>query len=151
MPHQALSTENGYHGCHCVDVEGQRLIVMIGQLDEEGLTPSAPSSQYPEGRSIPLLAFTWTASGKSWTPLTVKSSYNPVFRVGHCSVVFHKKRVMMFGGHRSIPGKDGQGTMQYLNDLWSLNLQKKAWSVLRVTGEPPRPRAYASMDLVGPR
>ena len=86
--------------------------------------------------------------------LVSATSPAPRFRKAHCAVS-QRRRVFLFGGvdDQVPPGADarssGSKSSTYFNDMWSLNISKRAWRRFSVTGTPPSPRAYAAMARTG--
>ena len=74
-----------------------------------------------------------------WTKPAIQSKRVPGGRSGHKMVFFHNL-VWLFGGI------DSHGT--YLNDIYTLNLEKWQWSSVPIEGKMPAPRAFHSMDVL---
>jgi hypothetical protein len=96
-------------------------------------------------------------SERSWRRVDMENNATnpaPKFRKAHCAVS-QRKRVFLFGGvddHVSPGATTGSAkAATYFNDMWSLNISKRAWRRFVVSGTPPTPRAYAAMSRVGER
>lgn len=74
-----------------------------------------------------------------WMKPTIQSKRVPGGRSGHKMVFLHNL-VWLFGGI------DSHGT--YLNDIYTLNLEKWQWSSVPISGKMPAPRAFHSMDVL---
>eukprot|EP00667_Euglena_gracilis_P003526 EG_transcript_3537 len=76
-----------------------------------------------------------------WEQVKVTSSFKPVGRVGHTSVLHHDNTMFIFGGY----GTDG-----YFDDLIGLNLSSGEWKMMEVVGDVrPCQRTFSSMEIVG--